>query len=246
VADWTRRTFQAELPRGQQFQATMTGLRNIYGNRDVNMPKAALTPEDLTAIYRQLDTRYFEHARDWCACLLAFFGLLRIGEYMGAGLRLGHVTPTRDGLDVTILCSKTSRAPHTLSISARSDHLCPQRAFRHYRDFIHRLGLPAGQDDALFVFRFDKQRHRPMTGEQFIQLVRGYIAAALPDRDPSLYAGHSFRRGGASALILAGVPDAVVQAHGRWSSDTYKRYYDAAHSSAMRLAATRALATTRS
>ncbi len=43
-------------------------------------------------------------------------------------------------------------------------------------------------------------------------------------RDPAHYAGHSFRRGGCTALFMAGVPETIVQAHGRWKSLAYRRY----------------------
>jgi hypothetical protein len=242
VADWTRQRWGVELPRHRQFDAVMASLRNLYGDNNVNTPKAALTVDDLVAIHSRLDTRYFEHARDWCACLIAFFGLLRIGEYMDSGLHIRHVQASASSLDITIQFSKTSRAPVQIALSARPDALCPVRAFRHYREFLTRLRLPADPDSALFVYRFEAGHHRPMTSSQFIHLVRSYILAAFPGRDITAYAGHSFRRGGTSALILAGVHADIIKAHGRWSSLAYQRYFDSAHSPAMRLAATRALA----
>ena len=63
---------------------------------------------------------------------------------------------------------------------------------------------------------------------------------AQPDCPSQRYAGHSFRRGGATALKLAGVADSDIQRHGRWKSNAYKLYFDA-DSPAFRLIATRAL-----
>ncbi|TFK16523.1 hypothetical protein FA15DRAFT_607129, partial [Coprinopsis marcescibilis] len=37
--------------------------------------------------------------------------------------------------------------------------------------------------------------------------------------------GHSFRIGGTTELLLAGVPPDVVKAMGRWSSDAFLRYW---------------------
>ena len=245
VNNWSRTTFNVDLPRRQLYDNTVASLRNLYGNVDFSVPKAALTVEDLVAIYSQLDTRYFEHARDWCAILLAFFGLLRISEYMNAGLRVRHVQRVAAGLDVTVLCSKTSAAPATISVSCRNDILCPLRAFNGYYDFLKRLNLSQRQDDPLFVFRFGNGVDRFMTDSQFVSVLRTHVKAAFPGRDASLYAGHSLRRGGATAMILAGVPEPVLKAHGRWSSDTYQRYYDSAHNASVRLEATRSLASTR-
>ncbi|TFK16572.1 hypothetical protein FA15DRAFT_548136, partial [Coprinopsis marcescibilis] len=37
--------------------------------------------------------------------------------------------------------------------------------------------------------------------------------------------GHSFRIGGTTELLLAGVPPDVVKAMGRWSSDSFLKYW---------------------
>ena len=128
-----------------------------------------------------------------------------------------------------------------VSLAARDDSLCPLRAFRHHHDFLVALRLPAGPDDPLFIVRAAKRPPSTLNRNQFIAAVRGYLHAAFPQRDVSDYATHSFRRGGTSALILAGVHPTMVQAHGRWSSQAYQRYFDSVHSQALRLAATRAL-----
>ena len=70
--------------------------------RNIAVPKVALTMADLTAFYPYFDRSTFEGARDWCACVLAFFGLLRVGEYTDGRLRMQDV-----------------RLAHSLSRSAR-------------------------------------------------------------------------------------------------------------------------------
>ena len=42
--------------------------------------------------------------------------------------------------------------------------------------------------------------------------------------DPKLYAGHSFRRGGASFAYQSGVPIELIKALGDWRSDTILIY----------------------
>jgi hypothetical protein len=242
LSNWQLSTWNVPLPRHRLFDTVTTSLRNYYGNTNVSTPKAALTMLDLVAIHRQLDCRYFEHARDWCACLLAFFGVLRVSEYTDGRLLIKHVQPCKDGLDITVMYSKTSHAPVRVSVAARADILCPLRALLHYRDFLTALRLPASPDDPLFIVRAAKRPPSTLNRSQFIAAVRGYLHAAFPQRDVSDYATHSFRRGGTSALILAGVHPTMVQAHGRWSSQAYQRYFDSVHSQALRLAATRALA----
>ncbi|KZP23107.1 hypothetical protein FIBSPDRAFT_952190 [Athelia psychrophila] len=53
--------------------------------------------------------------------------------------------------------------------------------------------------------------------------------------DPSLYAGHSFCRGAASAAATAGFADHEIQLLGCWCSDTYKLYIEADRSRIIRL-----------
>ena len=241
VADATRTRWGQELPRGRQFQSVMAGLRNQYGNQTTT-PKVALTMDDLTAIHRGLDTAArFEHARDWCACLIAFFGLLRVGEYMDARLRHRHVLVAADSLSITVLYSKTSLAPQVVTVSARTDALCPVRAFAAYRAYLARETLPGADDDAVFIVRYTGNRTGPMTQQQFVLQLKAHLSAAFPHRSMDGYAGHSFRRGGATALLLAGVPADIVQAHGRWSSEAFRAYLDSVHSHRVRLAATQAL-----
>jgi hypothetical protein len=80
-----------------------------------------------------------------------------------------------------------------------------------------------------------------MSDMEFITIVRRLMQRASPGCDPTQYAGHSFRRGGTSALKLAGVADSIIQLHGRWRSDAYRAYIDVDHNIALRLLATQAL-----
>ena len=234
------RYFRCNLPRGVMFSDMQRGLDNYYANRAVVQRKHALTLNDLLAFAPLLDTRYFEHARDWCACLLAFFGLLRIGEYMDGRLHHRHVQITPHGVIITIAFSKTSNLPATVTIAQRDDRLCPARALAHYLQFFPLLSLPNNPDDPLFVTRTQGAARLAATSrDEFIANVRRLIRAAFPDRDAYAYAGHSFRRGGATAMLLAGVPQDVLRMHGRWSSEAYRAYIE--DSVATRLVATRAL-----
>ena len=74
----------------------------------------------------------FSDARDWCACLFAFYGLLRIKEYTCSGLLTQHVTVTHWGINLAIPFSKTSLIPTSVAIIRRDDALCPVLAFSAY------------------------------------------------------------------------------------------------------------------
>ena len=56
-------------------------------------------------------------------------------------------------------------------------------------------------------------------------LATGLRAALLElGVDPSLYASHSFRSGGATAAAAEGVPEYLIKLQGRWASCVFLRY----------------------
>jgi hypothetical protein len=229
------------LPRGVRFDQLIAGLRNYYGHQNVAVPKVAFTMMDLVAFYPHFDRSTFEGARDWCACLLAFFGLLRVGEYTDGQLRLQDVRLTSWGVSLLIPFSKTTLIPTQVDIVSRSDFLCPARAASDYLSFFTRLsGLSLRPTNPFFISRLSSG-NTPLSSVEFINRVRAVILTALPGRDPEAYAGHSFRRGGTTALKLAGVSDSVIQQHGRWKSDAYRAYIDSDNNLNARLMATSAL-----
>ena len=110
------------------------------------------------------------------------------------------------------------------------------RAARHLSHFI--VGLPARRDDPLFVSFSDAVPDR-MSDDEFIACVRQLYPQTQPDCPPQRNAGHSFRRGGAPALKLAGVADSDIQRHRRWKSEVQGLFRLDSH--ALCLIATRAL-----
>ena len=216
----------------------MAGLRNYYGHQNVAVPKTAFTMIDLVAFHPHIAHSTFEGSRDWCASLLAFFGLLRVGEYTDGQLRIQDVRLTPWGVSLTIPFSKTSLIPTQVDIVNRSDILCPARATTQYLSFLSSLPLRA--TDPFFVSCLSTGV-TPLSPTDFINRMRTVILSALPGRDPMSYAGHSFRRGGTTALKLAGVSDSVIQQHGRWKSEAYRAYIDSDNNLNARLMATAAL-----
>jgi hypothetical protein len=230
------------LTKSRQLHETMVALKRKHASSAASIAKTPLTLADLVAFYSALDRRYFEHARTWCAALLAFFGLLRIGEYCDGALLIGDVSSQPYGLDIVIRRSKTSSQPARISIAARPDALCPVAALRHYASFFPLLHIPSSPRDPLFVVRIHAgAKLELMKPQHFIEDIRALIRCLFPSRDVSGYAGHSFRRGGTTAMLQAGVSQVIVQRHGRWVSDAFKRYLDSISSPATRVMPTQAL-----
>ena len=233
------------LPRGVYFQVPPHRPPPLLRELRRSTLKAALFLEDLAEFSFRMRLQYFEEARDWCACVFTFFGLLRINEYMGGARLHQHVLITPSGIDITIVRSKTSNTPVVVSITARGDVLCPVQSYRHLLGSIAVVRLPAGSSSTGFLTRYrhadNTEQVAVMQDAEFVTRLRALITTVFPNRIPAHYAGHSFRRGRASALLLAGVEAAVIQRHGRWTSDMSRRYIDTANSPAVRLLATRSL-----
>ena len=64
-----------------------------------------------------------------------------------------------------------------------------------------------------------------LTHASLMQGTRALLVAAGVE-GVERYKGHSFRRGGATSLHLAGLPDSVIKVMGRWRSFTFATYVD--------------------
>jgi integrase len=62
----------------------------------------------------------------------------------------------------------------------------------------------------------------PLTYPTFIKSLN--LSLNKSGINSSEYSGHSFRRGGASWALQAGLPSDVIQLLGDWKSDCYKQY----------------------
>ena len=182
IAHYAMRTGLPDLPRGRTFDRVKAGLFNWYGDTSFSEPARGFTLDDLRAIRAHVNPGVFADARDWCAALFAFFGLLRIKEYTCSGLLREHVSVHPWGISLANPFSKTVLVPTAVAI----------------------------------VRRDDDRLHQP----------------------PCDYSGHLFRRGGTTALQIAGVPESTIASHGRWKSLAYRSYFDVQFNLHLRLAAT--------
>ena len=106
-------------------------------------------------------------------------------------------------------------------IADRADAFCPRHALIQLA-----LALPTGSvegDNPLFASTRGKgAKSSPLTNGAFVKRLKKWIEAiGLDSKD---YSGHSLRRGGATALLHAGVDPELVQIQGRWRSVAYKIY----------------------
>ena len=163
------------------------------------------------------------------AATVAFFFMLRASEYVRTAaraapmphvLRQRHVSFARGGSAVpwrqrastdevilVVRSSKTDQAGQGTALNLfATGHpvLCPVRAMAS-------VSRPSGRNDDLPVFlRADGE---PVTRDQMGRAAKR--AAVGTGRDPARYSTHSFRSGGATALVAQGISVAAIKRLGR-------------------------------
>ncbi|KNZ80852.1 Integrase/recombinase xerD like protein, partial [Termitomyces sp. J132] len=213
-------------------QRLVRGIKRYHGERD-RKPVQPITLPILTTLLAQLKPGTIPgDTTTYAACCLAYSGLLRSGELTvgkggkySASLNLSRRSvqflPTfADATHVrlTLPASKTDpfRKGVTITVAAAPGQLtCPVAALKAL--FIE---TPRPDDAPLFE-QLDGQA---LSYSHFVKSIRN--ALSLAGLNPEIYAGHSFRRGAASAAAAAGYSDYEIQLLGRWRSDSYKLYID--------------------
>jgi hypothetical protein len=223
VANYYAENELGVLPRGRRYAQTMKGLANFFGLSESVKPKAAITWSHLTALMDRLDSLPvgFESARDRCLYLFSFYALLRLRECVSPRLTWELVRLHEWGVEIVVPYSKTNLRPVSVRIVSRPDSYCPARAYSAYRSLTHsKLRAPS-----LPFFRQEADRSSPLSTDTALAALKRRLSSDLhlPAAD---YGWHSWRRGGTTALFLAGVPDSLIAIHGRWLSLTYRRYFD--------------------
>ena len=224
VANYYAEHELGSLARGRMYHQTMKGLHNYFGLSESVTPKTAITWQHLTRLIDHLDSVHppsFESARDKCLYLFSFYALLRLRECVGPRLSWSLVHEQDWGMELVVPYSKTNLRPVSVRIVSRPDAYCPVRAYRSYRALTH-SSLRAG---ALPFFRMEHDRSTPLSTDAALSSFKSRLSSVL-GVSASEYGWHSFRRGGTTALFLAGVPDSLIAIHGRWLSLTYRRYFD--------------------
>ncbi len=120
-------------------------------------------------------------------------------SHMQLTVRASKTDPFSKGACITIATP--------IAIAALLSLLCahPRSGEPHAPIFAHSNGAPL--------------QRRPL-----VDIARTLLAQL--GHNPDAYAGHSFRKGGASSLAAAGVAPYTIQTMGRWASNCYQLYID--------------------
>lgn len=199
-------------------QSTLKGIERVKG-REVTR-KAPITPQLLLTIKGQLNLQQPLDSVFWAACLIMFFGLLRKSNLFGDGR--GNFDPRKQ---LTRDCFLIDKATNTLSIRLQ---WAKNNQFRERVQIINLHTLdphPLCPVKAIIqCFRSKGQagprsQAFPITSQSFCKR----LESLLPGSNVS---SHSFRRGGATWALAAGVPGEIIKAMGDWQSGAYLTYLD--------------------
>jgi hypothetical protein len=218
-------------------------MRAVKKKLNKSVPKKAIT---VTFLRYWAHMNYFPHRvaasvtgvyqrAIWGAMLLAFHALLRASEYTCTGKWDPTVGLTRDditfvvpddGQDATpvamrvrIKTSKTDICHHGAEFTfyTTGGPLCVVTAvWLAYQD-----GGAVGENPSAPLF-VGKNGRTPLSYKEITTNVKYCIARM--GLNANEYSSHSFRSGGATALLAAGYDLSYIKIMGRWSSTCYERY----------------------
>ena len=215
------------LQQNHQLDSVLKGIRRALG--DTPTRKLPVDPPLLIKILSHLDLSNVEEANVWAAALIMFFAMLRRSNVLttrksfnpAKHLKRGDITFHSWGAVLKLAWSKTIQfRQRTLRIPLPripNHPLCPVQAI--FRAF--QLTPNAPSDGPAFIIPC-QDRFQPLTPTRFVDKIQDIIKVL--GLDPSKFAGHSFRRGGATWAYSVGVPMDIIRIIGDWKSMAYTAY----------------------
>ena len=207
-------------------------LKGIQKNQAITQPPRIRLPITLqlmgnikTLLAKQPSSYY--NIMIWAACCLAFFGFLRVGEFIvpaddqydeSCHLSLSSISVDSrvnpQLLKIIIKQSKTDpfRKGVSVFLGATGENLCPVRGILPY------LAIRGTHLGPLFIF----EDGRSLIRHRFSSALNGLLNQL--HMDTQSYNTHSFRIGAATTARQANIPDPIIKMLGRWKSHAYQSY----------------------
>ena len=215
----------------------LRGVKRTLGMQQPNR-KHAVTLRLLRTIHTQIDPIGQPNDQTfWAVCLFLFFTFLRKAHVMLKGGQPTAQTILRDDIRLTTGEKKfllTVRHTKTVQFRQRTlrwllpkltdatDPCCPTTQLAVYLQRTRRAVPALAATQPLFQTLRPDGTHEPLRYDHFIAWFKAQVAQA--GLDPTMYAGHSFRRGGATFAMDAGLRDTTIMAMGDWKSDAWQSY----------------------
>ena len=212
--------YQNPLKDNWQVATVLRGVKRGKGQAvDVRAP---LLPPHLELIRDQLNLELLQDLQFWAITIIAFFGLLRIGNLTPPNsVRRKDMLVTASGISLVIYKSKTiqyRQRVHSVVLPYIPGHkLCPVTALLKLV-----AKTPSCSPDAPLCAIMDTKGHPSIISASGYRARLNSVTSRCP-QIPSC-STHSLRKGGATWLLSCGVPLAVVRIMGDWASDAVFKY----------------------
>jgi hypothetical protein len=205
----------------------LNGVRNCAPSSSRRPPRPPVNSTMLSQLIRNLDlTSSLDAAVAACA-VTAFWGQCRIGELLPVSPSLTPSLPLPSRSDFR----RSVRNPHSYVL-----HLPVTKTHRNGEDVVlvdqstpinpisllkNHIRVNSVLDDQ-FLFSFTSDHGSSILSKTlFLQRCNAIWSVLGYPRTT----GHCFRIGGTTELLILGTPPDVVKATGRWSSDSFLRYW---------------------
>ncbi|XP_033728133.1 uncharacterized protein LOC117317432 [Pecten maximus] len=227
--------FDDPVATDYQLKLVLRGIKRDLGT--AQSPVAAISPHQLLKIKAVLNLNDLSDLVFWCACLIAFYGLLRPGSVTVKGSTFDKDTDVRR-IDLLphewgfLLClSKTKTIQFRekaveVVLPMTGNALCPASA-------LHALLRRTGPIDTLGPLLIQEDGS-PLSYKAFCAKLQ--LSLKLAGEENSQIRAHSFRRGGASWLAKLGFSIETIKSIGYWSSDAVLRYIESNFSTKLNVA----------
>ena len=209
-----------------QLELVLRGVKRLNGlhARPQRLPITGPVMRQIKQALASLPLSHFDQHLFWAAFTRAYFGFLRVGELVPdsgsqASVSLSHSDVQIRTTEVTLRIQSSKTDPFRRGVSVRlaatGTSLCPVRAVSDYQAY-----RPASSPKSAFLLQASRI---PLTRSQFVDTLRKCLnVAGVPFAQQ--YSAHSFRIGAATTAAMKGVPEWLIQACGRWSSDCFRLY----------------------
>ncbi|KAF8210224.1 hypothetical protein K438DRAFT_1571045 [Mycena galopus ATCC 62051] len=219
----------AQWHGGIQLRYTLKGVENLTPANSRRDQRPPVSKHMIDILEHDLDLSKPKDAVIFATACCAFWGQIRLGEILSdtqSKYKAGRIPLVANlGMATTRAGSRPLHLPWTKTKGAKGDtsFLCKQDApsdpIKATENHIAVNALPA--DAPLFSYRNDRGNLICLSRKKFLARCNEiWSAHGIPS-----FTGHSFRIGGTTELLLAGVNPDVVQAMGRWLSDAFLVYW---------------------
>jgi len=202
-------------------QKVLASVNKTNPTQDTRLPITLIILQQLSQSLPQILSNHYHVILLRAMFLIAFFGLMRIGEITFSSskksdtIQLNQISISKDHLIIKIRHFKhnISLRPFEIVVKRQTDpNICPLLHMSYY------LQLRGFKPGSLFQFQDGGMVNRNF----FTSRLKGCLN--FIGLDSTFYQAHSFRIGGASYLASVGMSDAKIRMIGRWKSDAFKRY----------------------